>query len=115
MHIDYEIYLSDYDFVKATKHKLTPSMYASCEFCATSLKVIPEMSYSGPTYIAICSGKHDSSSVCSHGCDIGHVLELEQFQSVAEVGNEAKLIAKIFSDGGPDENPLFPKTLNMSI
>ena len=44
-----------------------------------------------------------------------HVLELEQFQSIANDFNEAKLIAMIFSDGGPDQNPRFPKTLEAPI
>ena len=51
----------------------------------------------------------------ANGCDFGHVLELEQLQSVAKVGNEAKFIAMIFSDAGPDENPRFPKTLDLSV
>ena len=31
MHISDEVRLPDHDFVKATKHKLTPSVYAGCE------------------------------------------------------------------------------------
>ena len=31
MHASYEIRLPDHNFVKATKHKLTPSVYAACE------------------------------------------------------------------------------------
>ena len=31
MHASYEIRLPDHNFVKATKHKLTPSVYATCE------------------------------------------------------------------------------------
>lgn len=50
----------------------------------------------------------------ANGCDFGHVLELGQLQSVAKVGNEAKFIAMIFSDAGPDENARFPKTLDLS-
>ena len=115
MHVNYEVSLPDHDFVKATKHKLTPSGYAACKICATSSKVIPEISYSGPTYIAIRNGMHDSSTTYSDGCNFGYLLELEQFQSVAKVGNEAKPITMIFSDGRSDENPHFPKTLNASI
>ena len=51
----------------------------------------------------------------SHRRDFGHVLELEQFQSVAKVGNETKPIAMIFTDGGPDENRRFSKTPDVSI
>ena len=112
---DYEIRLPDHDFVNVTKHNLTPSLHAACEIRATSSKVIPEISYSGPKYIAICSDKHDSNTTYSHGRDIDHVLELEQFQSIANDCNEAKLIAMIFSDGGPDQNSRFPKTLEAPI
>ena len=31
MHVSYEIQLPDHDFVKVTKHTLTPSVYAACE------------------------------------------------------------------------------------
>ena len=73
--IDYEILLPDHDLVKARKHKLTPSVYSAFEFCATSSKVVLEISYSGPTYIAIHSGKHDSSTAYSHGRDFNLVLK----------------------------------------
>ena len=79
MHVYYEIHLSDHDFVKATKHKPTPSVYAACEIHSTSSKTAPEISYSGPTNIAIRSGKHDSSTAYSHGLDFDYALELEEF------------------------------------
>ena len=114
MHVDYEIRLPDHDFVKSTKHKLTPSVYSACEIRTTSSKVVPEISYSGPTSIAIRSGKHDSSTAYSHDRDFDHVLKLEEFQSIGKNGGEVKPVAMIFSDGGPDENPRFPKTLDVA-
>ena len=36
IHVTYEIRLPDHDFVKAPKHKLTPSVYAACEIRVTS-------------------------------------------------------------------------------
>ena len=114
MHVDYEIRLPDHDFVKATKHILTPSVYSACEIRTTSSKVAPEISYLGPTYIAIRSGKHDSSTAYSHGRDFDHVLKLEEFQSIVKNEGEVKPVAMIFSDGGPDENPRFPKTLDVA-
>ena len=114
MHVDYEIRLSDHDFVKATKHILTPSVYSACEIRTTSSKVAPEISYLGPTYIAIRSGKHDSSTAYSHGRDFDHVVKLEEFQSIVKNEGEVKPVAMIFSDGGPDENPRFPKTLDVA-
>ena len=55
MHVSYEIRLPDHDFVKATKHTLAPSVYAACEIKPPSSRVDPEITYSGPTYIAIRS------------------------------------------------------------
>ena len=115
MHVDYEIRLPDHDFVKSTKHKLTPSVYSACEIRTTSSKVAPEISYLGPTYIAIRSGKHDSSTAYSHGRDFDHVVKLEEFQSIVKNEGEVKPVAMIFSDGGPDENPRFPKTLDVAV
>ena len=31
MYVGYENQLPDHDFVKTTKHKLTPSVYTTCE------------------------------------------------------------------------------------
>ena len=115
MYVDYEMRLPDHDFVKATKHKLTPSVYSACEICTTSLKVALEISYSSPTYIAIPSGKHNSSTAYWHGRDFDHVLKLEEFQNIVKNEGEVKPIVMIFSDGGPDENPCFPKTLNVAV
>ena len=115
MHFDYEIRLPDHDFVKVAKHKLTPSVYSACEIRTTSSKVAPEISYLGPTYIAIRSGKHDSSTAYSHGRDFDHVVKLEEFQSIVKNEGEVKPVAMIFSDGGPDENPRFPKTLDVAV
>ena len=115
MHVDNEIRLPDHDFVKATKHKLTPSVYSACEIHTTFSKVAPEICYSGPTCIAIRSGKHDSSTAYSPGRDFDHVLRLEEFQSIVKNEGEVKPVAMIFSDGGPDENPRFPKTLDVAV
>ena len=113
MHVDYEIRLPDHDFVKATKRVLTPSAYCACEIRASST-VAPKNSYSSPTYIALRSGKHDSSTAYSHRRESDHVLKLKEFQSIVESEGEVKPVA-IFSDGGPDENPRFPKTPDVTV
>ena len=51
----------------------------------------------------------------SHDRDFDHVLKLEEFQSIAKTEGEFKPVAMIFSDGGPDENPCFPKTLDVTV
>ena len=108
--------MPDHDFVKATQHKLCPSVYAGCEIRPTSARGDPEITYSGPTYIAVRSGKHESSTAYTHGRDIRHVLELNEFAGL--VKNEegiVKPIAIFLSDGGADENPRFPRTLDAAI
>ena len=111
MHVDYEVRLPDYDFVKATKHKPTPSVYAACKIRSASSKTAPEISYSGPTYIAIRSGKHDSSTAYSHGRDFDYALELEEFQSVVKNDGEIKSVAIFFQMVVLMKTHVFPKPL----
>ena len=110
MHVSYEIRLPDHDFVKPTKHKLTPSVYAGCEIRFPSSRGDPEISSSGPTYVAVSSGKHVSSTAYSHGKDFNHVMEMKEFEDLVKIGDVTKPIAIILCDGGPGENPRFPKT-----
>ena len=77
LHMTYEIRLPDHDFVKASKHKLTPSVYAACEIKSTSAKSQEVFTYSGPMFIAIRSFKHDSSTAYTHGYDFKQVVEKE--------------------------------------
>ena len=109
MYVSYEIRLPDRDFVKATKHKLMPSVYTGCEIRSPSVWVYPEISYSGLTYVVIRSGKHDSSTAYSQGKDFNNVMEMKEFQELMKVNNVTKPIAIILCDGGPDENPRFLK------
>ena len=116
MHMTYEIRLPDHDFVKAPKHKLIPSVYGACEIKASSTKTDPQITYSGPTYISIRSLKHDSSTAYSHGYDFEHVMEMPEFESfVKNSDGKFKPIGVLFVDGGPDENPRFPKTIDVYI
>ncbi|CAF1180029.1 unnamed protein product [Didymodactylos carnosus] len=86
-------------------------MYAACV-----LKEDGELSYSGPTYIAIRSAKHDSSTSQNHALDFERLISLSEFQRVCLNGNgQVKPVVIISVDGGPDENPRFPKTLISAI
>ena len=64
MHLEYKVNLPDHDFPIGERHKLIPSVYAAC-FIQTDEKI----GNSGPTYIAIRSGKHDKSCAESHAED----------------------------------------------
>lgn len=67
----------------------------------------------GPTYIAIRSGKHSSSTAISHAKDFFHLLELEEFKNVMKTADsQVKLIFRVRFDGGTDENPRFQKTID---
>ena len=69
MHIEYRVSLADHDWVLAAGHKLIPSVYAGIQIQSNGLGNREAVGYSGPTYIAIRSGKHSSSTAFSHGLD----------------------------------------------
>ena len=88
------------------RHKLIPSVYAICN------QKDGKVSFNGPTFISIRSGKHDSSTACSHQYDVEQMLESEEFFGSLKVSNGAiKPLFFIAVDGGPDEAPSNQKTL----
>ena len=71
-----------------------------------------KISFSGPTYIAIRSAKHDSSTANSHQYDIQKLLGLDEFKhSIRNKKGEIKPLFFVGVDGGPDESPSNQKTL----
>ena len=62
MHVEYRVSLPDYDWVVATGHKLIPLVYAGIQIQSNGLGNREAVRYSGPTYIAMRSGKHSSST-----------------------------------------------------
>ena len=111
MHVTYEIQLPDHYFAKATKHKLTPFVYAACEIFFKSRS---RNNLSGPTNIAIRSGKHNCSTAYTHVRDFDHLLGLKEFNKVVKHENAVKPIDMFFCDGGPDKNQRFLKTLDIA-
>ena len=107
--------MPDHDFIKATKNKLTPSVYAECEIRSPSAFADSKISYSGPTYVTIRSGKHDSSKAYFDEKDFNHVMEMKEFPQLVKADGVTKTIAIILCDGGPDENPRSPKTSDVLI
>ncbi|CAF3364415.1 unnamed protein product [Rotaria socialis] len=111
MHLDYRVRLPDHDWTVAPRHQLTPSVYAACMMNENS-----DVGYSGPTYIAVRSAKHDRSDATSHACDFDRLVGLKEFEkSARDYTGHVKPVVIITVDGGPDENPRFPKTLVASI
>ena len=79
MHMEYKVSLPDHDFVVAASHRLRPSVYAG--ICIDDNKIgRPEaVGYSGPTFIALRSGEHTSSSAETHAEDLDRLLGLACF------------------------------------
>ena len=102
MSMERRVRLPDHDFVVATRHKLIPSVYAAAKISESSV------TYSGPTFITIRSGKHDSSNAASHASDFDRLFKLDDFADVMRM-NDGKLkpVVIISVDGGPDENPRY--------
>lgn len=72
MHVEYRVSLPDHDFVIGGQHKLCPSVYAGIDIKNGGLgkpnaTYFTYVTYSGPTYVAIRSCKHSSSSAYGHG------------------------------------------------
>ncbi|CAG9782182.1 unnamed protein product [Diatraea saccharalis] len=100
MHVEYKVSLPDHDFVIASGHKLIPSVYAFCEVKPNKIGRPEAVSYSGPTYIAIRSGKHSSSTTTSHAQDLDTLLTIESFSKfMKNVDSKIKPVLIISSDG----------------
>ncbi|XP_055611608.1 uncharacterized protein LOC129758171 [Uranotaenia lowii] len=82
MHMEYRVKLPDHDWVVANRHKLIPSVYAGIVIKPNGMGQRNAVGYSGPTYVAIRSGKHSSSTAYSHGLDYEKLLELQEFADV---------------------------------
>ena len=59
-------------------------------------QVNPEITYSGPTYIAIRSGKHDSSTAYTHGRDYDQLMGLKEFNKVVKHETVVKPVGMFF-------------------
>jgi hypothetical protein len=111
MHMEYKITLADHDFVIAPQHKLIPSVIAAMEIKENCIGK-DAVTYSGPTYVAIRSAKHDSSTALSHLEDMNRINSLPSFQnSLFTTDGLSKPVMIITVDGGPDENPRYEKTI----
>lgn len=65
-----------------------------------------DVTFSGPTFIAIRSGKHAQSTVATHAYDIHTLLNEPSFSEILKTDeNDVKPVMIVTVDGGPDENP----------
>lgn len=95
MHFEYKVTLLD-DWVIAERHKLIPSIYAGIIIKPQGLGYPEAVTYSGNTYVAIRSGKHDSSTAASHSAEFKPLIKIDDY---------IKPVIIISANGGPDENP----------
>ena len=107
MNLAVRVRLPDHDFVKGSRHSLTPSVMG-----INRLDESGKVSYSGETYIAVRSSKHNNSSAYSHHKDLLRAVELFPEAFKTEDGNVKPIMIK-GTDGGPDENPRFEKNVFM--
>ncbi|KAJ8940658.1 hypothetical protein NQ314_010633 [Rhamnusium bicolor] len=116
MHMQYRVSLPDHDWVVAAGHKLIPSVYAGIVIEPNGFGNPSKVTYSGPTFIAIRSGKHSSSTAKSHANDFKKIFELESFKSFAYTNTgSTKPVVIISADGGPDENSRYGKVIFYAI
>ena len=128
IHLEYRVRLPDHDWVIAERHKLIPSVIAGIVIKSDCMGQASAVSYSGPTYIGIRSGKHSSSTALTHAIDFQRILEcFSELANVVDKSNKSgenkdaelfkqiKPIIMMTVDGGPDENPLYEKVINFEI
>ncbi|ESO03128.1 hypothetical protein HELRODRAFT_174018 [Helobdella robusta] len=116
MHMEYRVRLPDHDWVIGDRHKLIPSVYAGLVISENGYGAKEAVTYSGPTFISIRSGKHSSSNAMSHARDFERLMKLPEFDTITKTMDQnAKPIFIFFVDGGPDENPRYPHTIQSAI
>ena len=109
IHLEYRVSLPDHAFSVGSRHKLIPSVMSLCTIAP--YKFSEALSYSGLTYRAIRSRKHDTTNPFTHGKDFESALALPEFQEhVLNDSGKVKPILFFATDEGSDENPRFPNT-----
>lgn len=81
MHANYKVTLPDNNFVvTAAQHKLIPSVIGDMSIKDKLYSGEP-VTYSGPTYVGIGSGKHTGLSAYHHLQDMKRIRYMETFDS----------------------------------
>ena len=117
MHVEYRVSLPDHDWVVTAQHKLIPFVFGGIVVQPNGLGKPEAVSYSGPTFIAILSGKHSSSTAYAHALGFERLLQLHEFDTITKYGpdNAVKPVLIITVDGGPDENPRYQEVIGMAV
>ena len=116
MYMEYQVTLSDHDFVVAPKHKLILSVISDMKLVKSKDLTNDAVTYPGVTYIGIRNAKHSASSAFAHFQDMMRVLSLPEFATSFQVDrHEEKKVMIVTVDGGPDETRDIKKTINCLI
>lgn len=114
--MDYKVSLPDHDWVVAERHKLIPSVYALMKIKDSMQGDKHAVTYSGPTYIGIRSGKHCRSNAASHGRDFSDIIQSPDYEDFTQTNSgKTKPVVFFVVDGGPDENPRYWNLNNMLL
>ncbi|CAG8842909.1 30795_t:CDS:1, partial [Racocetra persica] len=102
--------------VIAERHKLIPSVYAVLDVQEGKYGHADAVTYLGPTFIRIRSGKHDSSTAYLYRKDFDDLMNEKQLRNYTTTTNkQPKPVVVLLSDGGPDENSWYRKTIQIMI
>ncbi|CAG8548782.1 28643_t:CDS:2 [Dentiscutata erythropus] len=80
--------LPDHDWVVAKRHKLISSVYAILDIQEGKYGQAEAVTYSGPTFIRIRSGKHDSNTAYSHNKDFDNLMNEEKLHNYTTTMDE---------------------------
>ncbi|CAG8820410.1 32016_t:CDS:2, partial [Gigaspora margarita] len=92
--VEYRVKLLDHDWVIAKKHKLIPSIYTKLGMQSSQM------------FIRIYSSKHDTSTIYTHSKDVNDLISDEKLYNFTITED---------TDGGPNENLRYKKTIQMII
>ena len=110
MNMRVRVRLPDHDFCVGARHLLVPSVIAHCVIDPKS-----GISYSGTTYVAVRSSKHNNSTAYSHNEDLDRFRHLHpEIFEAPDSGGELKPVLIKSVDGGPDENSRYENNKKMA-
>ncbi|CAG8771559.1 41464_t:CDS:2 [Gigaspora margarita] len=93
-----------------------PSLLLSASLIDSKYANAEAITYSGPTFIRIRSGKHDTSTAYTHSEDFDDLMSDERLHDFTTTKDgQSKPVVLMLSDGGPDENPRYKKTIQVMI
>ena len=115
--VEHRVSLPDHVWLVADRHKLISSVYAGIHIMRDCFGNKEAVGFSCPAYTAMVSGKQQSSTIFSHGCDFEKLLNMEESEAITGSGISL-LVKPVFVlpvDGGPDENPRYQNVIKFAF